>query len=187
MLHEKRWLIRRPTSFGWPSFVIWFVGLTPGGLASYSPPMWLPAQMRRRRGRVEKPALAQVIETLITVGGSLMLMTAVAANGEPESISRDRICTHNGAPFVGACRTVRADLVAGGDSISVRVQPKGSKRILGYADGALRCDLPRGFEKLLEQQHVVEADVTIRPVTRSEPGVMQFVCIASVKNVRTKR
>ena len=114
-------------------------------------------------------------------------MIAVVADAEPKSISPDRICTHNGAPFVGQCRTLRADLVAGGDNIAVRVQPKRSKRILGYADGALRCDLPPGFQELLEREHVVEAEVTIRPVTRSEPGVMQFVCIASVKNVRTKR
>jgi len=78
-------------------------------------------------------------------------------------------------------------LVAGGDNIQVRIQPKGSKRILGYADGALRCSLPPGLEEILETASAIDADATIRPVTVSKPGVMQFVCIASVKNMKIKR
>jgi hypothetical protein len=78
-------------------------------------------------------------------------------------------------------------LVAGGDNIQVRIHPTGSKRILGHADGALRCGLPDGLEDILTTAPTIDADVTIRPVTASEPGVMQFVCIASVKNMKIKR
>jgi len=120
-------------------------------------------------------------------GAGVILMTAFSAKSQPDVIPSDRICSHSGSPFVGPCRTVRGALAAGADNIYVRVYPKGTERVLGYADGALRCGLPRGLDEILAKERLVEADVTIRPVTRSEPGVMQFICIASVKNVRTKR
>jgi hypothetical protein len=116
-----------------------------------------------------------------------VLLSVVRATAEPEAIAADRVCSHIGAPFVEPCRTIHGNLVWGGDNIQVRIYPSGTKRILGYADGALRCALPRELEEVLAATPVVEADVTIRPVTTSKPGVMQFVCIASASNVRSKR
>jgi hypothetical protein len=75
--------------------------------------------------------------------------------------------------------------VLGGDNIYVRIYVSDTGRILGYADGALRCDLPRGLEDILVKEQEVEADVVVRPVTISKPGFMQFVCIASVRNLKT--
>jgi hypothetical protein len=122
----------------------------------------------------------------VAVAGFLLL-TAASAKSQPDAIPPDRICAHAGPPFVGPCYTIHGDLIAGGDNIQIRLHPKGTERILGYADGALRCSLPRGLEDTLAKAQVAEADVTIRPVTKSRPGVMQFVCIASVKNMRIKR
>ena len=118
---------------------------------------------------------------------AVLLLSVVRAPAEPESIAADRVCSHSGAPFVEPCRTIHGRLVSGGDNIQVRIYPSATKRILGYADGALRCALPRGLEEVLVGTPVVEADITIRPVTVLKPGVMQFVCIASVSNMRSKR
>jgi hypothetical protein len=120
-------------------------------------------------------------------GAGFVFLTAVPAKSQPDIIPPDRICAHTGAPFVGPCYTVHGELVSGADNIQIRIYPRGTESVLGYADGALRCSLPRGLEDTLANEQVAEADVTIRPVTRSKPGVMQFVCIASVKNMRIKR
>jgi hypothetical protein len=120
-------------------------------------------------------------------GASFGFLTVVPANSQPDAIPADRICAHTGAPFVGPCLAIHGKLVAGGDNIQVRIYPKGSKRILGYADGALRCSLPTGLEEILETASAIDADAMIRPVTVSTPGVMQFVCIASVTNMKIKR
>ena len=117
---------------------------------------------------------------------AVLLLSVVRAPAEPEAIPADRVCSHTGAPFVEPCRTIHGNLVLGGDNIQVRIYTRGTKRILGYADGALRCTLPTDLEDILAGKPIVEADVTIRPVTVWKPGVMQFVCIASVSNVRTK-
>jgi hypothetical protein len=120
-------------------------------------------------------------------GAGIAILTVVPANSQPDFIRAERICTHTDAPFVGPCLTVHGELAAGADNIQVRIHPRGSKRILGYADGALRCSLPPGLEEILANAPAIEADATIRPVTASKPGVMQFVCIASVKNMKIKR
>ena len=124
---------------------------------------------------------------LALAGAGFVFLSAAPAKGQPDVIPPDRICAHTGAPFVGPCYTVHGDLVSGADNVQIRIYPKGTERILGYAAGALRCILPRGLEDTLAKEQVAEADVTIRPVTRSKPGVMQFVCIASLKNMRIKR
>jgi hypothetical protein len=131
-----------------------------------------------RLGRLTRVGLA---------GAGIAFLTVLPANSQPDVIPPDRICTHNGPPFVGPCQTVHAALAAGADNIQVRIHPTVSERILGYADGALRCSLPDGLEDTLATAPVIDADVTIRPVTPSKPGVMQFVCIASVKHMKIKR
>lgn len=122
---------------------------------------------------------------LVALG--MLYWTMVHAAAYTASIPADLICSHSGSPFVGPCRTIHGDVALGGDNILVRIYPSGSNRILGYADEALQCALPQNLEALLIKERVVEADVVIRPVTESKPGFMQFVCIASVRNMRPKR
>ena len=92
---------------------------------------------------------------------AVLLLSVVRAPAEPEAIAADRVCSHIGAPFVEPCRTIHGNLVLGGDNIRVRIYPSGTKRILGYADGALRCTLPKQLEEILAGTLVIEADVTI--------------------------
>jgi hypothetical protein len=121
--------------------------------------------------------------------GSMLIILDVLADdalnaAQPESIPAARVCSHSGPPFVGPCRTVHGGLALGGDNIYVRIYVEGTGRILGYADGALRCTLPQDLENILMKEQYVEADVVVRPVTVSKPGFMQFVCISSVKNIK---
>ena len=67
--------------------------------------------------------------------------------------------------------------MAGGDNILVRVWPVGTHRLLGWTNGEL-CELPDSIASLMKAEKTVYADVTVRPLTSSRPGYMQFVCIA---------
>ena len=98
---------------------------------------------------------------------------------QADSIPADRVCSSSDSIFVAQCFTVHARLVPGADNILVRIWPVGTTRILGYADGALKCSLPPKIDSLMTAEQVVFADVVVRPVTRSRPGYMRFVCIAT--------
>ncbi len=78
-------------------------------------------------------------------------------------------------------------MTAGADNIVVRIWPVGTKRLLGYADGALKCGFPQGVMDTLAAGHQVYADIVVRPVTESRPGVMQFVCVAAAHNITTSK
>jgi hypothetical protein len=130
-----------------------------------------------------------LIISLPVLRAMVILLFATASQPQAaapqQSIRADRVCSHSGPPFVGPCRTVRGTLVLGGDNIHVRIFVTDTGRILGYANGALRCDLPPRLEDILLKEQEMEAEVVVRPVTKSKPGFMQFVCIASVKNLKT--
>jgi hypothetical protein len=106
-----------------------------------------------------------------------------AAKAAVEAIPPDKICAYTGAPFVGPCFTIRGRLYAGADNISVRIWRIGTHRILGYPQRGLPCDIPPELKPALRAEKTIYADVTVRPVTASEPGVMQLVCIVSATNV----
>jgi len=106
-----------------------------------------------------------------------------AAKAAVAAIPPDKICAYSGPPFVGPCFTIHGRLYAGADNIAVRIWRVGTHRILGYPDKGLPCGIPPELEPPLRAEKTIYADVTVRPVTESEPGVMQFVCIVSATNV----
>jgi hypothetical protein len=101
-------------------------------------------------------------------------------------IPADQVCASNDSIFVGPCRSFQARLTPGADNISIRIWPVGTNRLLGYADGALKCHLPPMLERLMDEGKTVYADLTVRPVTRSQPGHMQFACVASAQHMKVE-
>ena len=101
-------------------------------------------------------------------------------------ILASQVCASSDSIFVGPCRSFRARLVPGADNIIIRIWPVGSTRLLGYADGALKCRLPPMLELLMNEGKTVYADINVRPVTPSQPGHMQFACIAATDHMKVK-
>lgn len=96
-----------------------------------------------------------------------------------EYIPANQVCTSTDAVFVGPCFNFRARLQHGADNIIIWIWRVGTKRMLGYADGALRCTLPDNIDSVITTAKTIYADIVVRPVSRAQPGHMQFVCIAS--------
>jgi hypothetical protein len=121
----------------------------------------------------------------------LLFASAIAVIVSPlyaqgDLILASQVCASNDSIFVGPCRSFRARLVAGADNIRIRIWPIGSSRLLGYADGALKCRLPPMLERLMEEGKPVFADVSVRPVTPSQPGSMQFACVAAADHMKVQ-
>jgi hypothetical protein len=105
---------------------------------------------------------------------------------EGDLILANQVCASNDSIFVGPCRSFRARLVPGADNIRIRIWPVGSSRLLGYTDGALKCRLPPMLKHLMDEGKTVYADVSVRPVTLSQPGHMQFACVASAEHMKAQ-
>jgi len=84
--------------------------------------------------------------------------------------------------FVGPCRSLRARMQIGADTISVWVWPVGTKRYLGYPDWA-QCKLPTNLPLRAVPSNAVYANIVVRPLSVEKPGHMQFVCIASASHI----
>jgi hypothetical protein len=103
--------------------------------------------------------------------------------GQSGIIHADQICSSNNSMFVGSCFRLHARLEAGADNIMVWIWPVGTKRMLGYAGKALVCDLPKNITPFLSANKTIYTDIIVRPVSKSMPGYMQFVCIASATHL----
>ena len=80
---------------------------------------------------------------------------------------------------------MRARLEPGGDNILVRIWPVGTKRLLGWTNASV-CVLPAQIESLMKEGKNAYAVVTVRPLTRSKPGHMQFVCVADARSIAVR-
>jgi hypothetical protein len=116
----------------------------------------------------------------------VLALVASPLSAQGDVILANQVCASRDSIFVGPCRSFRARLVPGADNIMIRIWPVGSSRLLGYADGALRCGLPPMLELLMDEGKTVYADVSVRPVTPSHAGHMQFACVASADRMKVQ-
>ena len=143
----------------------------------------------RRLPRVSKDVLK--IKWFTAVSGLVLVSWGSLAHGQQAVGAANETCASKNPAFVGPCVTMRARLQHGGDNVVVRIWPVGTKRTLGYlGDGVspdgrdVHCQLPQAVEEaVVDEDKTVYADVTVRPITQSRPGAMQFVCIAAAKRV----
>jgi len=90
---------------------------------------------------------------------------------------------------VGKCFGVHGRLSVYNGTPSIRLSPSGSKRLLGIIDPKDTSNapgpsvLPEEIKGKLDWDKNVFGDFLVCPLTRSQPGKMQTVCIESGKNL----
>lgn len=119
-----------------------------------------------------------LIASVVALGWTLSVQAKTAG------IAADQICASTDHHFVGPCFKVHARLVEGADNIEVWIWPIGTHRYLGYlgyvdSEKKESCDLPSVLISPLRSGKTIFANLTVRPISRKQPGHMQFVCIAT--------
>lgn len=120
-----------------------------------------------------------MLNVLVFVGiGSIPAFTATAkCKGNPK--------------VVGACYTVHGRLSPGADTVTVRLWPVGTKRMLGVTGGPTLDDasFPIWPQSLgfAHGDEDIYGDFEVCPFTPQRKGAMQFVCIESASHVVVKR
>jgi hypothetical protein len=111
----------------------------------------------------------------------LLVMQPVAQ--APVLIPAESVCTST-AQFTGPCTKIRGRITLANGGFPFKIWPVGTRRFLGV--DISRCELPTNIQQFVEEEKDVYGDLEIRPLTPSEPGVMQMVCLASAVNTRTR-
>jgi len=124
-----------------------------------------------------KLAVLFILMLLMVVGSA-----GAVSNREPQSC-RSR------PDVVGKCYRVQGRLSVYNGTPSIRLWPRGSKRLLGIIDPNDTSNvpgpsvLPEEIKSKLDWDKNVFGDFLVCPLTRSQPGKMQTVCIESGRNL----
>ena len=115
-----------------------------------------------------------------------LLLTCGAAQAEPAEMCRST------SRLVGACFAVHGRLSAWNGTPTFRIQPSGTKRILGVdaADGDPEHALPPSLEALVKPDAFkvdLDGDFLVCPFAPDRPGHMRFVCIADASSLKVHR
>ena len=122
-----------------------------------------------------------VLRPLVT----LLALLALGTLQKPE-IRAEAVCSHEGAPFVDSCFSIRGRMGASNGTPSYRIWIVGTHRLLGVTESR-GCVVPPLLDSLIGvQDQVVYADFVVRPVTQEAGGVMRLVCIASATRITTR-
>jgi hypothetical protein len=125
-------------------------------------------------------------QALSLIAGVAISVMPLEVNAQYRSIPANEVCASSAQLFVGACYTIHARLQQGADNVRLWIWPVGTKRYLGWAEKALRCSLPTRIEELTSSGKTLYADITVRPVSKSRPSHLQYVCIAAAKKIIVK-
>src|SRR5436190_18887909 len=124
-----------------------------------------------------------ILQTLATMS-ALLFAATITLMAQSDSGDAHALCAQRGR-FVGSCITVRGRMQAYSDNVVLGIWPIGTKRLLKVVEDPKVCALPTNLVDLLDAGNKIFADFTVRPLTRSRPGVLQEVCVAGAKNIRT--
>jgi hypothetical protein len=119
---------------------------------------------------------------------SLFLLLAIVPSTASRINSEPPTCRSR-ADVVGKCFRVHGRLSVYNGTPSIRLWPSGSKRLLGIIDPNDTSNapgpsvLPEEIKSKLDWDKNVLGDFLVCPLTRSQPGKMQTVCIESGKNL----
>jgi hypothetical protein len=117
-----------------------------------------------------------------------ILMIAFNVGAQSPINSRTNSCSAR-SDLVGKCFMVHGRLSVYNGTPSVRLWRLGSKRLLGVFDpkdpsGELgEAAIPATVKAKLDWDKFVFGDFLVCPLTRSQPGRMQTICIESAKNL----
>src|SRR5262252_6452678 len=120
---------------------------------------------------------------------SLLAITPPAAS----RINREPQTCRSRADVVGKCFKVHGRLSVYNGTPSIRLWPVGTKRLLGIIDpqdishAPGPSIIPASIMGQLNGDKEIFGDYLVCPLTRSEPGRMQTVCIESGKNLSVRQ
>ena len=116
---------------------------------------------------------------------ALVSAATITLRVQSDSSGADTLCAQQGR-FVGPCITVRGRMQAYSDNIVLGIWPIGTHRLLKVVEDPKVCALPRSLGTLLDAGNKIFADFVVRPLTPFRRGVLQDVCVAGAKNIRTE-
>lgn len=97
---------------------------------------------------------------------------------------------HDHPKLVGSCFEVKGKLSVYNGAPSLRIWKLGSKRILGISEQRYALPdvrkVPEEVEQAIKPEVDLFGDYTVCPLTKSKPGVMQFVCVDKVRNLTVR-
>lgn len=101
-------------------------------------------------------------------------------------LAKDKPCSAN--PLViGKAVFVKGRLSLYNGSPAARIWVVGTRRMLGVSDGRFHKDgyanLPESLKAKLDFDTDLFGDFAVYPFTRSQPGVMQLVCIEAAESL----
>lgn len=96
-----------------------------------------------------------------------------------ETIGGDSQTCRSDPDLVGACFTIHGRLSYSNGGPGTRIWWVGTHRMLGVDNEVV----PEEIARQMDWDHNAFGDYTVCPESKQEPGVMQSVCIDSVKNV----
>ncbi len=103
--------------------------------------------------------------------------------------AQEKPCSQN-PRVIGSSFVVHGRLAYYNGTPTVRLWRIGTKRILGVAEHVYSVkgyvNLPKSIEDKLSWKVYLYGDFLVYPFTKSQPGVMQMICIESVKNLVIK-
>ena len=92
---------------------------------------------------------------------------------------------------IGACYVVHGRLSLGADTVTLRLWPVGTKRMLGITGGTVPDDAVAPIYpsdlKLLSETEEIYGDFEVCPFTPERKGAMQIVCIESASHIVVKK
>jgi hypothetical protein len=112
---------------------------------------------------------------LLLAAGALVTSTRAAQNIDPK-----RGCRSNPA-VIGRCFRVRGRIFVSNGTPSVRIQPDGTKRLLGVLPPEQEIE-PACLKEAVTWGTDVFGEFTVCPFTAARAGAMQNVCVAVVNN-----
>jgi hypothetical protein len=118
----------------------------------------------------------------------VLLLALLACSGQgiaKEPIDMAMGCRSN-PQLVGTCFVVRGRLSAFNGNPTFRIRRAGSSRILGVVPSEDPRSLPAELRGVASFEHDVFGTFTVCPFTPAKAGVMQFVCVESVRNVHVR-
>jgi hypothetical protein len=117
------------------------------------------------------------------------LLLLICGIGAGSRVGRELQSCRNRPDVVGKCFRVHGRLSVYNGTPSIRLAPSGSKRLLGIIDPNDTSSapgpsvLPEEIRSKLDWDKNVFGDFLVCPLTRSQVGRMQTVCIESGKNL----
>ncbi len=120
---------------------------------------------------------------LATVMALCALATVATASEGP--IDPSKGCRTNPA-VVGQCFSVNGRVSVYNGSPSIRIAPKGTKRLLGVVPSENEI-MPSPLKEAIGLDRDAFAEMEVCPMTKSKPGHMQLVCVESARNIASQQ